>query len=83
VTTDLTALALADFERRIREHQEAITELRESAARLEEFARLSGSEALAWLTSRGCSDAEARGLVVAVVRERRAQRARLAGGTEG
>jgi hypothetical protein len=73
MSADPPTPALADYEGRVRQCQKEIVELREQAVQLDEFAKLSGAEALDWLIRQGCSDKEARRLIVAIILARRAR----------
>ncbi len=64
-------ITLADIEKQIAHHQQAIANLREVGIRLDEAAAMPGAEARRWLVSRGATDKEATALIVAVIRERR------------
>jgi hypothetical protein len=62
---------LADVEEKIREHEQAIANLRTIGARLAVDAGMSGQDMLDWLTDRGMGEHRARHLIANIVMERR------------
>lgn len=72
-------ITLADIERQIALHKQAIKDLCEVGIRLDEAARMPGGSALKWLLEQGYrTDTDARKLIVQVINERRSVRNELA-----
>lgn len=69
------AITLADIERQIALHRQAIKDLCEVGIRLDETKQMPGFSAMKWLLGQGYrSDIDARKLIAQVVQERRADR---------
>jgi hypothetical protein len=67
----IDTITIADIERRIALHEQAIKDLCESGLRLDEAAEWSGVQAMTWLLGHGYrTDRDARALIAQVVRER-------------
>jgi len=67
-------ITLADIERQIAHHQQAIADLRQVGIRLDEASALGGAGARRWLIDRGATNYEAQRTILAVLDERRAAR---------